>query len=98
MNIPMRTSFMRTVTPQAASPNEQGPRVDTTFQTTDPRRSGQQERGARQLALSKSLEPDEATRNEAVVAPGCGRIFCQQCSFENSLTWVHAKNRVDGRR
>jgi hypothetical protein len=85
MNVPLRTSFVRTITPQAASPNDAG-----TAQTSSKQRPARQNRDSKnktsELAISMSLEPSEANRDEAFLAPGCGRTFCKQCSFPNTLT------------
>jgi hypothetical protein len=81
MNIPLRTSFMRTITPQAASPN------DTNSQVSKKQRSARESRNkAQALMFSKNLDPSESNRNAALLAPGCGRAFCQKCSFQYTLT------------
>jgi hypothetical protein len=74
MHVPLRTSFVRTLTPEAAPAPARK------------RRAGEDVRAEEAVdeASSKVLDPE--ARTEALVAPGCGRTTCGLCAFENSLT------------
>lgn len=85
MNIPLRTSFLRTITPQAASPNSSTPFVNA---ATKSRKRHADDQDTFQLFIAENPEPDEITRAEALLAPGCGRTVCRNCSFENTSTSV----------
>jgi hypothetical protein len=74
MHIPLRTSFVRTLTPEAAPPPARKRRAGENVHAEE----------ATDGASLKVLEPEE--RAEALVAPGCGRTTCGLCAFENSLT------------
>jgi hypothetical protein len=89
MNVPLRTSFMRTITPQAASPNGSLAPLITTGNRK--RRNSQEDQEKRdadptRLVMAKCLDPEEGAADEGLVAPGCGRSVCRNCSCENSLT------------
>jgi hypothetical protein len=77
MNVPLRTSFMRTLTPQvkdSASPPPERLR----------RKRGKTDMGE-PVALAQSLDPDRRG-DGALLAPGCGRSICRACACEHSIT------------